>query len=568
MAFMRRSFLSELRRRNVLRVATAYAAISWLLIQVAETVLPLYGVDDAVTRTVVTVLVVGFVPVIALAWVFEWTPEGIRRDSEAAPKAPGSSKWLDRVIVVTLVIAVSYFAIDKFVFAPARDAAKIEEAKEKGRQEGLLGNYGEQSIAVLPFDNLSDEPSQDFFGLGIAEEVLNLLARIPELRVISRTSSFRLSEEGLDVPEIAERLDVAHVLEGSVRVAGNKLRVTAQLIEGDTNSQLWSDKWDRQLSDIFAIQDEIAAEVVKRLEILLSGEMPRSMRTDPVAYALTLEAREHDRPTPTADPYRGVELLQQALELDPNYVPALLQLNYFAWQIKSSGERDREEMAHLERRTYHHVVEIAPEDPEVVARRAWEAFEIEHDWPAAADLFERAVLLDPGNPQVLRWSASYAHIIGQFDTAIALRKRQLDIDPLCATCAFALMWSSYYARQTDAALKWYRIFEEIGGQSGLMTLGKIRLLRGEPELAMQLYEKQEARFPFLAATGKVMALHDLGREEEARALLAERESAAGREHAGWLAEANAWIGDIDGAFLWLGCCDRIRSSFALSVAPP
>jgi adenylate cyclase len=544
-----RSILSELKRRNVLRVAMAYAAIAWLLIQIAETVMPLYGFDDSAARTIVTVLVVGFVPVIALAWIFEWTPEGIRRDANAPPRAPGEGKWLDRVIVVTLVIAVIYFAIDKFVFDPARDAAKIEEAKEEGRKEGLLGVYGEQSIAVLPFDNLSDDPTQDFFGLGIAEEMLNLLARIPELRVISRTSSFRLSEQGLDIPEIAERLDVANVLEGSVRVAGNKLRITAQLIEGATNSHIWSDTWDRELSDIFAIQDEIAAEIVRRLEILLSGEMPRSVRTDPVTYALTLEAREHDRPTSTADPYRGVELLRQALELDPDYVPALLQLNYFAWQIARYGEHDTDEMSRLERETYHHVVEIAPDDPEVVARRAWEAFEIEHDWPTAANLFERAVNLDPGNPRVLQWSSAYSHIIGRHDTAITLRRRQLSIDPLCVTCAFNLMRSNYAARRTDEALEWHRVFREMGGSGGYMTLGKIHLLRGEPELALQAYEKEEDTF--LKATGEVMALHDLGREQEVRALLADLESEVERQDVVWLAEAAAWIGDVDGAFKWL-----------------
>ena len=527
----------------------AYAAVAWLLIQVAETVLPLYGFDDSAARTVVTIVIVGFFPAIVLAWVFEWTPEGIRKDSEAAPREPGSGKWLDRGIILTLVVAVSFFAIDKYVFDPARDAAIVEQAIEQGRREGMLGTYGEQSIAVLPFENLSDDPAQDFFGLGIAEELLNLLARIPTLRVISRTSSFKVSEQELDVPEIAARLDVAHVLEGSVRVAGNQLRITAQLIEGTTNSHIWSDTWDRELGDVFAIQDEIASEVVQRLEILLSGEMPRSVRTDPVAYALTLQAREHDRPVLIADPDVGVELLRRALELDPDYIPALLQLNYFAWTLARENRDDAGEMARLERDTYNHAVAIAQDDPEVVARRAWEAFEVEHNWPVAATLFEQAVALDPGNPRVLQWSSAYANIIGQHDTAIRLRERQLSIDPLCIFCAYQLMRLTYRAGRTDESIEWHRVFLDMGGSGGYSRLGKVHLVRGEPDLALHVFKKQEDTVLNLA--GQAMALHDLGREDEARAMLADLAPDVDRERARWLAEAHAWIGEVDGAFGWL-----------------
>jgi tetratricopeptide (TPR) repeat protein len=273
--------------------------------------------------------------------------------------------------------------------------------------------------------------------------------------------------------------------------------------------------------------------------------MPRSVRTDPIAYALTLEARQHDRPTATADPRRGVELLQQALELDPDYVKALLELNYAAWGIVRFEESDADEMSRLERETYHRAVEIAPDDPEVVARRAWEAFEIEHDWPAAARLLERAVSLDPGNPRVLRWSSAYAKFIGLSDTAIALRRRELSIDPLCGSCAYNLMVCNYFARRTDAALEWNRVFREMEGEGGYITLGKIYLLRGEAELALQAFEEQEGN------SMKAAALHDLGRVQEARVLLADTGAEVDRDEAGLRAQAAAWIGDIDGAFEWL-----------------
>ena len=158
------SFLSELRRRNVLRVAMAYAAVAWLLVQIAETVMPLYGFSEAAIRTIVTVLAVGFIPALILAWVFEWTPEGLQKEEDVRAGVPRDTRWLDRGIIITLLIAVTYFAVDKWLLQPEPT------------------HFGDKSIAVLPFDNLSDDPAQDYFGLGIAEEMLNLLALIPELQ--------------------------------------------------------------------------------------------------------------------------------------------------------------------------------------------------------------------------------------------------------------------------------------------------------------------------------------------------------------------------------------------------
>lgn len=545
------SLVAELKRRNVLRVAMAYAAIAWLLIQIAETVLPLYGFADSAARMVVTILVIGFIPVVVLAWVFEWTPEGIRRDTKEIPRAPGDAEWLDRLIVITLVIAVSYFAIDKFILDPARDREIVQEAKEEGRQEALLDSYGDKSIAVLPFENMSADPEKAFFGRGLAEEMLNLLARIPELRVISRSSSFKLSDEGLDIPEIAERLDVAHVLEGSVRIAGDHIRVTAQLIEGTTDAHIWSNTWDSEIKDIFAIEDEIADEVVKRLEILLSGDMPRSVRTDPVAYSLFIQAQQEE------DGPHKVALLKEALELDPDYVQALLKLNYLSWQMVQAwpfdDEEERETYKRLERETYTHAVDIAPDDPEVLTRRAWEAFEIHQDWPAAARLFERATEIDPHNYGVLSWLPWYALMIDRVDIALQFAERGMSIDPLCWGCAYQLMRLNYLAGRFTEALHWNEAFQEKGGRGGFITLGKTYLLLGKPELALQAFDKQQE--DEITLPGKVMALHDLGRHQEARALfedLASRDADAGLGGIGNLAaQMAAWIGETDKAFEWL-----------------
>ena len=524
------SFLSELKRRNVLRVAMAYAAVAWLFVQIAETVMPLYGFSDDAIRAIVTVLAVGFVPAVILAWVFEWTPEGIQTDEAAQSSAPRDTRWLDRGIIVTLLLAVIYFAVDKFVLQPEPT------------------HYGDKSIAVLPFDNLSDDAEQDYFGLGIAEEMLNLLSRIPELRVISRTSSFELFDQGLEISEIAERLDVAHVLEGSVRRSGNQLRITAQLIEAATDTHIWSDTWDRELVDVFAIQDEIADEVVRRLEVIIAGEMPRSVRTDPLAWDLLLQSRALVRNTQDDDLFRSIELIQEALEHDPNYIPALLQLNYLTWGLGDWGDDiDTEEMARLERYAYNRVVELQPDHPEVLARRGWEQFEIHHNWQEAARLIERAVAADPANPRILQIASGFARQLDRFDVATGFRLRMLEIDPLCVDCMYGLTRGYYFYRKYDQALDWYEKAQELRVGGGGMTLTKIYLFRGELDLAMQAAEQwyaHQGRDALIA-----MVLHSRGQESEALEFLATVDRSITRTGGGdVIAQAAAWMGQTEMVF--------------------
>ncbi|MDH3616196.1 MAG: adenylyl cyclase, partial [Gammaproteobacteria bacterium] len=226
------SVFDELKRRNVFRVAAAYVVAAWLIVQVVDTIFPAFGSDNEAVRIAVIVLAIGFVPVLIGSWVFELTPEGIKLDRDVDRTAPASVRArrnLDRIILIVLSIAVGYFAFDKFVLDPVRDKELAEQAASDARSESIVGFYGDRSIAVLPFVNMSSDPEQEFFAAGISEEVLNLLAKIRQLRVISRSSAFAFKGQGLEVPEIAERLNVAHILEGSVRKAGNTVRVTAQL---------------------------------------------------------------------------------------------------------------------------------------------------------------------------------------------------------------------------------------------------------------------------------------------------------------------------------------------------
>jgi len=330
------SFFNELKRRNVLRVGAAYAVAAWLLIQVTETIFPLFGFDDTPARIVVIVLAIGVIPVLIFAWAFELTPEGLKKEEDVDRTqsiTPHTGKKLDRMIMVVLALGLGYFAFDKFVLNPQREAeqlanleeqktTEVEQARQKGRTEALVESYGDKSIAVLPFVNMSSDVEQEYFSDGISEELLNLLAQIPELRVISRSSAFSFKGKDIKLAQVADELNVAHILEGSVRKAGNKVRITAQLIEARSDTHLWSETYDREQDDIFAIQDEIAATVVAQLKITLLGEAPHVQETDPEAYALFLQARHLGRLGMDEGWEQSNALYQQVLAIDADYAAA------------------------------------------------------------------------------------------------------------------------------------------------------------------------------------------------------------------------------------------------------
>src|SRR5207344_1253791 len=270
---MKRSLFAELRRRNVFKAAAAYLALGWVVTQVTSTVAPLLHLPDWIGPVVVWIGVIGFPFVIMFSWIYELTPEGLKRESEVDRSASIThitSRRLDYITISLLVLAIGLFAFDRFVPRRVEPPAASREAQTPAvpsvstpSAASAAPAASDNSIAVLPFVNMSDEKSNEYFSDGISEELLNLLAKIPQLQVTARTSSFAFKGEKIGIAEVARQLHVAHVLEGSVRKSGNAVRITAQLINAATNTHLWSETYDRKLDDIFAIQDEIAADVVK-----------------------------------------------------------------------------------------------------------------------------------------------------------------------------------------------------------------------------------------------------------------------------------------------------------------
>ncbi|MEM9301839.1 MAG: adenylyl cyclase, partial [Pseudomonadota bacterium] len=268
------SFLGELQRRNVIKVAVAYLVAAWLLLQVTEVLVELLELPTSAGRFVIMLLALGFFPALLFAWIYELTPEGIKRESEIDRTdsiTPQTGRKLNVAIIGMLVATAGYFfwesRLKDDVPAPAPTVAAESPAPAPDAVEDAPPQV--QSIAVLPFVNMSNDPEQEFFSDGLSEEILNALAKIGDLRVISRTSAFAFKGKDVSIPDIAAQLDVTHVLEGSVRTAGTSVRITAQLIEVDSDSHLWSEAYNRELANVFEIQEEISKAIAAQLEVRL-----------------------------------------------------------------------------------------------------------------------------------------------------------------------------------------------------------------------------------------------------------------------------------------------------------
>jgi TolB-like protein/Tfp pilus assembly protein PilF len=440
------SLLRELKRRNILRVGAAYVVVSWLLIQVAETIFPLFGFDHAPARTVVIVLAIGLVPALVVSWVFELTPEGLKREKDidrSRSIAPQTGKKLDYVIMVALAVALGYFAFDKFVLTPQREAAtqarvaeQLEHARAQGRTEALIKSYGDKSIAVLAFDDMSPDKDQEYLSDGIAEELINLLARIPELRIISRFSAFSYKGKDIKLAQVAEELNVAHVLEGSVRKAGNRIRITAQLIEGRSDSHLWSETYDRELTtqNIFEIQSDIAAAIAGRLRTTLSRQDEVNLRNVPTesleAYQSYLLGKQRMITRSGESLDEAADHFRKAIEFDPDYALAYVGLAETYMLLGDYAGLSLQEMLSNAEPAISKALVLNNELAEAyVARGAVRSKA--GDYAAAVDAFKRAIELDPNYSRAWHWYADVLlNNLQNPEAALPLLEKAYALDPI------------------------------------------------------------------------------------------------------------------------------------------
>jgi serine/threonine protein kinase/Flp pilus assembly protein TadD len=418
------------------------------------------------------------------------------------------------------------------------------------RQSAPAAGPVSASIAVLPFVNMSSDPEQEYFSDGISEEVLNLLAKIPGLQVAARTSSFSFRDQNLEVPEIAERLNVAHVLEGSVRKAGNEVRITAQLIRADDGFHEWSETWDRSADDIFAIQDEIAADVAAQLKVTLLGAAPTVEATDLAAYALYLQARQLGRQGTAEGLERSMALYQQALAIDPDYAAAWAGLARDYYTQAGTELHPIDEGYELARDAANRALAIDPEYAPAYAQLGYIA--VYHgDLAAAARHLERALALDPTDSDIIANAAILARSLGRLDEAIALQEYAVARDPVNPIGHARLGLFYLWAGRLDESIASYRTTLSLSpGRIGAKhNIAVALLLKGEPEAALAAIQQESSEL--WRTVGLSMAYHVLGQAAESDAALAELIDKYRQEAAYNIAYVLALRGEADRAFEWL-----------------
>lgn len=539
---MKRGLFSELKRRNVIRSAVLYVGAVWALAQGIAQLAPLFGDYDWVARGFVIAGCIGFPFWVAFAWFYEFTPEGLKRESEIDPAdsaAHRTSRKLDFAIIGVLSVAVVLLLTDRFVL---RHGVNAEAAAP----------VPEQSIAVLPFANLSSDKDQEYFSDGISEELLNLLAKNPQLQVTARTSSFAFKGKEIGIPEIARRLHVAHILEGSVQKAGNQVRITVQLVDAGSDKQLWSQTWDRQFDDIFKIQDEIAGEVVKELKVKLLGAAPKARTTDPQAYALYLQARELGRHLNAEALASSDALYRKALAIDARYAPAWEGLATNFVNKATIAVLPNQEGLTRAREAYGKALSIDPDYAPAHAGLGFVAMYGDNDLAGAAKHFERALALDPTSLDVLTNAANLLRNLGRLDEALALEETIVSRDPVDVRWLYVLGYSQRCAGRYDAAIASYRTVLSLSPDNGSAhyQLGMVLLLKGDAKAALAQIER-ETSDPY-RMIGLPMAYHALGRKAESdralSALIAKYEKDAPYN----IADVYAYRGETDKAFEWLG----------------
>ena len=452
------NFFAELKRRNVIRMAGLYLVGAWLLVQVAGTVLPMFGAPDWLPRSMVILLAIGFLPALIFSWVFEMTPQGLKRDEDVKPEesiAPQIARRLNWAIIALLVLALAYFGFDKFILTPRRDAALVA-ATERSFASRPAADIA-KSIAVLPFADMSQNKDQEYFAHGISEELLNALVRVEGIRVASRTSSFAYKGSELGTDAIASALKVGYIVEGSVRKAGERVRITAQLIDAKNDRHLFSETYDRDLSDIFAIQAEIANAVVKALRGTLGVAQPESaikVRADTEnlqAYDLYLKGRELF--IARTDLKESIRLFEQAVELDPNFARGWEGLAAVTAIAHSWGHRGRDFNA-----LSTNAAERALKLDETLSM-PWAAlgyleqyFKEPADWAKSLALVDRALAADPKNATAYLWRSIAWVNLGFFERAVADQDRALAIYPAYQNCVRWKALTLLYAGETKQAL--------------------------------------------------------------------------------------------------------------------
>lgn len=484
-------------------MAGLYLVSAWLLVQVGATLLPVFDAPPWTMKALVVTLAVAFLPALALAWVFEFTPQGLKRDADvpaAQSIAPQTARTFDRAIVVVLALALGYFAFDKFVLSPRRDAALVAQATRAGAAHAAKAEAArEKSIAVLPLANASADESQQFFSDGLSENLIDVLSRVEGLRVIGRASSFQFRDSKEGAVAIGARLGVAYLLSGSVQRTDDKLRVRAEVVDTRNGAAFWSRQYDRENRDLFVLQDELAKSIADVLKVKLlrpaaGVESDRPPSGNLEAYNAYLRGRFFADLGSERDMRRAIGEMKAAISLDSGYAMAwtALSRNWTTLAALSlSGDEARKAYAEA-RAASDKALALAPQLGDAHVARGWYLENAELDWSAASFEYQRALQLSPENLQTKFSAASMLALQGQLKEAVRLSHEAIQDDPMSPN------WWNWYSAylsalgrldEAEAAIR-KSIELRPRGSAAWAQLAIIEIQRGDARAAIEAASKE------------------------------------------------------------------------------
>ena len=447
---MNANFFSELKRRNVYKVAVAYAVVGWLIAQVATQIFPFLEIPNWVVRLVIAMIAIGFPIALVIAWAFEATPEGIKR-TEVADAMPSTAKqkkhaWI-YVVVIGALVSIALFFVGRYSAGSKGAASSPNELPAK-------------SIAVLPFDNLSDDKANAYFAEGVQDEILTRLAKVADLKVIARTSTQKFKSSPENLPDIAKQLGVLNILEGSVQKANDQVRVNVQLINAMTNAHLWAEIYDRKLTDIFTVESDIAKTIADTLQAKLTGSEKQMMAAQPTgdmtAYDLYHRGRSLWEKRSGDNIPRAISFYEQAIARDPNYALAYADLaNAYVLLPFYTGAAKADSFA----KSKTNALQALKADPNSAEGHAAlgkiDFFTM--DLPDALREYENAIKLKPNYATAHQWLGNDCLIsFGRIEEAISEGKHSVELDPLSAVINADFGLTLYLARRYDEAVEQLR----------------------------------------------------------------------------------------------------------------
>ncbi len=552
-------FLRELNRRNVVRVGVLYLVVCWVILEPVHVVFHMLEVPPWANRLVILLMAVGLPAALLFAWVYELTPRGLKLTTEVDLRhsiTEHTGRRLDRAIIVVLTVALAYFVVDKFWLSRSRTAPgmALSASQQPAPAAPLTG--GDNSIAVLPFVDMSEKRDQEYFSDGLAEELIDLLSQTPDLRVIARTSSFQFKGRSEDVRSIAHQLGVANLLEGSVRKAGGTVRVTAQLIKATDGSHLWSETYDRQLEDVFKVQDDICGTVVKALKVKLVPARAQARPHNMEAYNAMLRGKYFAERFTKEDTEKAIALLQEAIRLDPDYAQAWVELAdaQFA-QLKEGWTGLSEEAAYARvQASIEQALRLEPKLPRAHGIRGEILMERDFDWTGAQAEFA----LDPDSTSTEERAARITATFGQLEGSIAQLRRILLRDPLSTETHWSLalrLLDAGRAQEAEAQLRKLLEIHPLAARTHY-GLGLTFIARGQPAEALEAMERETD--DGWRKCGLPLAYWALGRRAEADSSLETLKTQYGHAGAYQIAEVYAYRGETNLAFEWLDRAFRQR----------